>query len=176
MRKVLKWIGIVLGGLIGLIVLALVGVLIYGQVSFHKKVNRPVYPITADTSPEGVARGEYIVRDLVGCQGCHGPRVEEGQQPDRNAALSGHTEEIVFGPIEAGFNTLAIAAALNSAVAAFYYFRIVRVMYLVPAKNTLPVSTSFALSLALFLMLAGTIVFGLAPVPLIAFVKGVLSL
>ena len=78
--------------------------------------------------------------------------------------------------IEAGFNTLAIAAALNSAVAAFYYFRIVRVMYLVPAKNTLPVSTSFALSLALFLMLAGTIVFGLAPVPLIAFVKGVLSL
>ena len=105
MRKVLKWIGIVLGGLIGLIVLALVGVLIYGQVSFHKKVNRPVYPITADTSPEGVARGEYIVRDLVGCQGCHGPRVEEGQQPDRNAALSGHTEEIVFGPIEAGFNT-----------------------------------------------------------------------
>ncbi len=103
MRKVLKWIGIVLGGLIGLIVLALVVVLAYGQMSFHKKVNRPVYPIAADTSPKGVARGEYLVRDVIGCVGCHGPLVAQGQTPDPDAPLAGHSEPVTFGPLSGNF-------------------------------------------------------------------------
>ena len=103
LRKILKWVGIVLGGLIGLIVLALVVVLAYGQMSFHKKVDRPVYAITADTSPEGVARGEYLVRDVIGCVGCHGPLVAEGQAPDPNAPLAGHSEPVTFGPLSGNF-------------------------------------------------------------------------
>ncbi|MBI4771186.1 MAG: c-type cytochrome [Chloroflexi bacterium] len=105
MKKVLKWIGIVLGGLIGLLVIAFIGLAIYGSAKFHANVDRPVYEISADTSPEGLARGEYLVRDLVACQGCHGPEVEEGQEVERNAPLAGHAEDIVFGPIKAGFNT-----------------------------------------------------------------------
>ncbi len=73
--------------------------------------------------------------------------------------------------IELGFVNLAIAAALNSAVAAFYYFKIVRLMYLVPATSNDPIAHPFALSLALFLMLAGTFAMGLIPVPFISFVK-----
>ena len=105
MKKIFKWVGIVLGVVVGLAVIAIVGLLIYGQMSFHAKVNRPLYEIKADTSPAGLARGEYLVRDLIACQGCHGPRVAEGELADRDAPLSGHTEDIVFGPIEAGFNT-----------------------------------------------------------------------
>ncbi len=73
--------------------------------------------------------------------------------------------------IEVGFFNLAIAAALNSAVAAFYYFKIVRLMYLVPATSKEPISHPFPLSLALLLMLMGTFVMGLNPVPFISFVK-----
>ncbi len=103
MCKILKWVGIVLGGLIGLIVAAFAGLAIYGQVMFHRKVDRPVYNITADTSPEGVARGEYLVRDVIGCQGCHGPAVAEGQAQDRDAPLVGHAEPASLGPISANF-------------------------------------------------------------------------
>src|SRR3972149_7033640 len=103
LRKILKWVVIVLGGLIGLIVLALVVVLAYGQMRFHKKVERPVYAITADTSPEGVARGEYLVRDVIGCVGCHGPLVAEGEGPDPNGPPAGPSEPATFCPPSGNF-------------------------------------------------------------------------
>ena len=54
MKKVLKWIGIVLGSLIGLLALVVLGLLIYGQISFKPRdANRPLHEIAADTSPEG---------------------------------------------------------------------------------------------------------------------------
>ena len=76
--------------------------------------------------------------------------------------------------IEEGFITLAVAAALNSAVAAFYYFKVVRMMYLVPAASDEPVPSPAPLTLALCLMLAGVFAIGLAPAPFIAFVKQML--
>ena len=48
MKTVLKWIGIGLGGLIGLLLIGLVGLAIYAQVMFHHKVNRALYPLAAD--------------------------------------------------------------------------------------------------------------------------------
>ena len=76
--------------------------------------------------------------------------------------------------IQANLNWLAIAAAVNSAVAAFYYFRIVRLMYLVPCEDTAPVRQPAPLMLALVLMLAGTILLGLMPSPLINLARSVL--
>jgi proton-translocating NADH-quinone oxidoreductase chain N len=73
--------------------------------------------------------------------------------------------------IEAGFVTLVVAAALNSAVAAFYYFKVVRVMYLVPAESVEPIPQPLPLTLALSLMLLGTVAMGIAPVPFIHFVQ-----
>lgn len=103
MRKVFKWIGIVVAGLLGLLVVILIGLAIYGNSQFHKVVDRPVVEIVADTSPEGLARGEYLARDANGCQGCHGPAVEEGEEADRDAPLSGQAEEMSMGPISALF-------------------------------------------------------------------------
>jgi len=107
MRKILKWIGIVLGGIVGLIVLALVALLIYAQVTFKRTyADRPLYPITADTSPEGVARGEYLVRTVTGCGGCHAPGGEGVEPEDRNnGPLIGQSENINFGPIRGVFAT-----------------------------------------------------------------------
>jgi len=96
MRKVLKWIGIVLGGLIGLIVVALVALIVYGAATYKPTLkDRPLAPITADTSPEGLARGEYLMQSVMGCTGaCHSP---EGQP------LIGMSEPIDFGPIQGVF-------------------------------------------------------------------------
>lgn len=92
MRKVLKWIGIVLGGLVGLLVLILVGLMIYGEATFKTaQKDRPLYEIRADTSPEGVARGKYLLESVMGCAGaCHSP---QGGQP-----YTGTFEEIALGP------------------------------------------------------------------------------
>lgn len=99
MRKVLKWIGIILGSLIGLIALVVAALLIYGQVSFKPtNADRPLYPIEADTSPEGVERGKYLMEAVMGCAGaCHTP-MENG------APLSGTSENINEGPISVVFS------------------------------------------------------------------------
>lgn len=98
MKKVLKWIGIVLGGLIGLIVIAVIGLAIYGSVKFKPThTDRPLYPITADTSPEGVVRGKYLMEQAMGCtEGCH---------VAKDGTLSGVVEEINMPPISGVFAT-----------------------------------------------------------------------
>lgn len=98
MQKVLKWIGIVLGGLVGLIVLLIAGLLVYSTATYKRTVDRPVYEITADTSPEGVARGEYLVRAVVDCGGCHSP-------DGTNGPLSGYAQDFVEGPISMVFSS-----------------------------------------------------------------------
>jgi mono/diheme cytochrome c family protein len=94
--KVLKWIGIVLGGLVGLLVLAVVGLLVYGQISFKRThADWPLVPISADTSPEGLARGKYLVENVMGCdQACHSPQ---------GKPFVGEYEEVHEGPISGVF-------------------------------------------------------------------------
>lgn len=73
--------------------------------------------------------------------------------------------------IQSGLITLAIVAALNSAVAAYYYFRIVRLMYLVPSTDEHKIPKSAPVFVALLLMLIGTVAIGLMPAPLIAWIQ-----
>lgn len=96
MRKVLKWIGVIFGVVIGLLVLAGAGLAIYGNLKFKPTFSdRPLYTITADTSPEGLARGKYLMEDAMSCnEACHSP---EG------APFTGVYEELSMGPIQVGF-------------------------------------------------------------------------
>jgi proton-translocating NADH-quinone oxidoreductase chain N len=75
------------------------------------------------------------------------------------------------GAIQKGFIVLASIAAINSAVAAYYYFKIVRLMYLSPAQDKTPVTVPLPLKIALGLTLIGTIAIGLAPAPVIQFIQ-----
>lgn len=97
MKKILKWIGIVLGSLLGLLLLAFIGLTIYAQVSFKRTyANRPLYPIEAHTGPEGIARGEYLMEGIMNCtEACH----SEG-----SAILTGYSESIHEGPISLVFS------------------------------------------------------------------------
>ena len=78
--------------------------------------------------------------------------------------------------IEGRFFTLAIVAALNSAVAAFYYFKIVRLMYLVPSPTHEPLPRPLPILVALVITLVGILLIGIFPSPLIQFVERVLIL
>ena len=96
MKKILKWLAIVLGALVALVLLAAVGLLIYGQMRFKPThANRPLAAITADTSPEGLARGKYLMEGVMSCdKACHSP---EGRP------FTGTVENINESPIQGVF-------------------------------------------------------------------------
>lgn len=76
--------------------------------------------------------------------------------------------------IQAGFYKFAIVAALNSAVAAFYYFKVVKMMYLSEPIQDGPVAQTPLFVFAISLLLVGIFALGLYPQPFIHFVKGML--
>jgi NADH-quinone oxidoreductase subunit N len=65
--------------------------------------------------------------------------------------------------IQRKFITLTIVAAVNSVIAAYYYFRIIRLMYLTPATGPAFSSPSRALTIALWLMFLGVLALGIFP-------------
>lgn len=71
MRKVLKWIGIGLGALAGLIVLAVGAVYAVSAARFNRIYDIQVEPVEIPTDPESIAYGEHIA-SIRGCKACHG--------------------------------------------------------------------------------------------------------
>ncbi len=62
---------------------------------------------------------------------------------------------------------MAILGVAYAVVALYYYFRIVVVMFMKKAPDTVPLSTSFGLTLALTATLAMTLWIGIYPQPFI---------
>jgi mono/diheme cytochrome c family protein len=69
-KKVLKWIGIVLGGLVVLIVLILAGLYISTSIRLNKTYNISVETVKIPNDPAAIARGQRWVS--IYCTGCHG--------------------------------------------------------------------------------------------------------
>ncbi len=72
-RKILKWIGTVLGSLIGLFVLAFISLYVIGTLKWNKlhgKYEVPVETITIPSDQASIARGEHIATIHI-CQECH---------------------------------------------------------------------------------------------------------
>lgn len=65
--------------------------------------------------------------------------------------------------IQGKFITLTIVAAINSVVAAYYYFRIIRLMYLTPAAGPAFASHDKALMTALWALFLGVLALGVFP-------------
>ncbi len=78
---------------------------------------------------------------------------------------------VFAGAIEAKAFTLAIAAIINSAIAAYYYFRIIRLMYLAPAPQHTVFHPSSSLLLSAGILFVGTVMIGTVPGPFISWVK-----
>jgi proton-translocating NADH-quinone oxidoreductase chain N len=74
---------------------------------------------------------------------------------------------IFASAIKANAVMLAIVIGINSAFAAFYYFKIIKMMYLVKTESKTRFQNPFSIKLALGILLLGTILIGLFPAGLI---------
>jgi mono/diheme cytochrome c family protein len=70
MRKVLKWIGIGLGVLIGLLITAALILYFIGGAQLNKTQQVQLAELTIPTEDEALARGEHLVN--AACKECHG--------------------------------------------------------------------------------------------------------
>jgi len=71
-RKTLKWIGLIIGSLIGLIVIAVVVILSIGRARFNEKIEVDVPSLAIPTDEAALARGEHLVKAVAHCGYCHG--------------------------------------------------------------------------------------------------------
>src|SRR5512133_2397244 len=71
-RKVLKWIGIALGSLIGLLALALVVIYSIGDTKLRKKYDVPVENLNVSMEAQAIQRGEHLATAVLLCTRCHG--------------------------------------------------------------------------------------------------------
>lgn len=82
MRKILKWIGIIVGGLIALLLVAAVALSIAGGSQLTETRDVQAEAITIPSDEAALARGEHLVD--VACKSCHGadlsgqPIIDEG--------------------------------------------------------------------------------------------------
>ncbi len=74
----------------------------------------------------------------------------------------------IFGAaVNANLEWLALAGVINSVISAYYYLRVVKVMYLQEPKDESRVRSGFPMKVAIFVAMAGTGFFGVYPTPLI---------
>jgi mono/diheme cytochrome c family protein len=70
MRRVLKWVGIVLGSLVGLLLIVGGVLFLMGNARLNKTYNFPATDLEIHTDAESIAYGKHRVESL--CAGCHG--------------------------------------------------------------------------------------------------------
>ena len=71
MKRILKWIGIVLGVLVGLIVLAAIVVYVVSEIQVNKRFTAPEVSVTASTDPAVIERGRHLATAVSVCIDCH---------------------------------------------------------------------------------------------------------
>jgi mono/diheme cytochrome c family protein len=70
MKRVLKWIGIVLGSLIGLLLVVALGLYLSGSYRANKTYSFPASNLTITTDAASIENGKHWAQTL--CAGCHG--------------------------------------------------------------------------------------------------------
>lgn len=76
MKRALKWIGIVLGSLIGILLIAGVALHVVGRSRLNNAPEVATKPVAAAVGETAVARGEHLVNVISQCRGCHGDQLE----------------------------------------------------------------------------------------------------
>ena len=87
MKKFLKWVGIVAGGLFGLAVLAVVVILAIGRIRFNETFDVAVRPVAIPADAAALARGEHLVTAVAHCGYCHGDDLAGGIVVDQPNAV-----------------------------------------------------------------------------------------
>jgi mono/diheme cytochrome c family protein len=72
MKRILKWIGIILGGLAGFVLLTAVILHFVGLSRLNNAPEVAAKPVAAPTDAAALARGEHLVNNVGSCGMCHG--------------------------------------------------------------------------------------------------------
>ncbi len=75
MKKFLKWVGIVFGVLVGLIVIALVGIYFNSQSRLTRVYEIPEEQVSIPTDAASIENGKHIFQ-FRGCEACHGENLQ----------------------------------------------------------------------------------------------------
>ena len=82
------------------------------------------------------------------------------------------TKVYVFGAaVNAGLEWLVIVGVINSVISAYYYFGIIKTMYLSKPKSDEPIESQFPIRLAVGVTIAGVLLFGVYPIVLLDLAK-----
>ena len=82
----------------------------------------------------------------------------------------------IFGAaVSSGLEWLAIVGAINSVVSAYYYIRVVKVMYLAEPAAAEPIPTGIPIRLAVLAASAVILIFGVYPAPLLELARSAAS-
>ncbi|MFN8383125.1 MAG: c-type cytochrome [Anaerolineales bacterium] len=76
MKKFFKWLGIIIGSLLGLVVLVFLGLAMKGNSMLKRTYDVQVETISIPTDADSIARGEHWVK--AECIGCHGDDLSGG--------------------------------------------------------------------------------------------------
>lgn len=76
MMRVIKWIGIALGSLLGLLIVALIVLAFAGRSRINAQHEIAVETVAIPTDEAAVERGKHIVNSVASCTSCHGPSLE----------------------------------------------------------------------------------------------------
>ena len=72
-KRILKWVGIAIGGLLGLIVVLVIVLMVLGtRLRLNKTYDIEVAAVTVPTDDESIARGRHITESYGLCVECHG--------------------------------------------------------------------------------------------------------
>lgn len=74
MKKIAKWIGILLGLLVGILVLAIAAVFLITNSRINKTYHIPLEKIAVPAGAEAIGNGEHVAT-IRACNGCHGPNL-----------------------------------------------------------------------------------------------------
>lgn len=72
MKKVLKWIGVTLAGLVGLVIVAALAGFVAASSKINQSYEVPVSAVAIPDDEAAIARGEHLVWAVAGCTECHG--------------------------------------------------------------------------------------------------------
>jgi mono/diheme cytochrome c family protein len=77
MKRILKWVGIGVGGLVGLLVVLILVLVLLGTVlRVNKSYDIDVAAVEVPNDAESIARGKHFVESIAFCQECHGENLE----------------------------------------------------------------------------------------------------
>ncbi len=77
MGKVLKWVGIVLGGLVGVVVVAALVLFLVANGRVNKTYDIAVASVVAPPGDASLERGRHFVESIGSCTECHGADLSE---------------------------------------------------------------------------------------------------